>query len=388
MTDFMKRILLTMVLVFGIGKAGAQKIPEKKDVATCMEKVNGTFMERHRPAGDSVRTTVVRPSNVWTRSVYFEGLMALHSLFPLSEYTEYALTWAETNRWNFCGGPNTLDTDNQCCAQTYIDLYRMYGNPQALDNVERMVNNVVNNTTRNDWNEVSALQTAMPVYARMCALKKDMRYAERMMELYRHLRNRVGLYNPVDGLWWQSAEYMPPYKEPNGKNCYWSRGNGWALAGLARTLEEIDNALPGFADDNLRRLQDIRKSLAKDFTATAMAVKDRQREDGFWNCSLDDSLHYGGPETSATSLFIYGMAWGIRKQLLSPDIFLPTVVKGWKGLTGKAVHPEGTLGHVQGEGREPKDSQPTGYAFRTDGEDFAVGCFLLAGTELFKLLPR
>ena len=384
----MRRILLTILLIFGIGKAGAQKMPEKKNIVACMESVNDNFMKRHRPDGETVGSNTVHLSNAWTTSVYFEGLMALNRVSPQSKYTEYALIWAETNRWNFKGIPQTLDSDNQCCAQTYIDLYRMYGNPQALNHVERMVNNVVNNTTQNDWKEVSALQTAMPVYAKMCALKKDMRYVERMMELYHHLRNTIGLYNPIDGLWWQSAAYMPPYKEPNGANCYWSRGNGWALAGLARTLEEIDSAIPDFTDEELQKLKDIRHVLAMDFVSTAMAVKNRQREDGFWNCSLADSLHYGGPESTSTSLFIYGMAWGIRKHLLSPDIFLTAVLKGWRGMTEKAVHPEGTLGYVQGEGQEPKDSQPVRHAFRTEGEDFATGCFLLAGSEMFRLLPK
>ena len=36
------------------------------------------------------------------------------------------------------------------------------------------------------------------------------------------------------------------------------------------------------------------------------ALKAAQREDGFWNASLHDPTHYGGKETTGTSLFIYG----------------------------------------------------------------------------------
>ena len=31
----MRRILLTILLIFGIGKAGAQKMPEKKNIVAC-----------------------------------------------------------------------------------------------------------------------------------------------------------------------------------------------------------------------------------------------------------------------------------------------------------------------------------------------------------------
>lgn len=384
----MKRIFLIITLILGVSGTFAKKQPERKHIIACMERVNDYFMAHHHPDDDSIRTSQTYPSNAWTRSIYLEGLMALNDISPQSRYTEYALIWAETNQWNFHGGMHTLKADNQCCGQTYIDLYRLYHHPQAIANVERLLNNIVNNTTHNDWDEVNAIRTAMPLYARMGNLKKDLRYFEKMMELYRHVRNRIGLYNPTDGLWWQSAQYMPSYQEPNGTPCYWSRGNGWVIAGLARTIEEIDKVLPELNGENRQKLQNIRCSLAEDFMATVTAVQPLQRKDGFWNCSLTDPLHYGGPETSSTALFIYGMAWGVRKQMLSPDVYLPVITKGWQSIMEKAVHPEGFLGYIQGEGKEPKDGQPVTYASRQNGNDFGTGCFLMAGAEIIRLLSQ
>ena len=45
----------------------------------------------------------------------------------------------------------------------------------------------------------------------------------------------------------------------------------------------------------------------------------------------------------------------------------------------------GFLGYVQGTGKEPKDGQPVTYKSVPDFEDYGVGCFLLAGTEVYKL---
>ena len=58
-----------------------------------------------------------------------------------------------------------------------------------------------------------------------------------MWDMYSYSRNvhgKNGLFNPKDGLWWRDADFVPPYKEPNGEDCYWSRGNGWAYAALVR----------------------------------------------------------------------------------------------------------------------------------------------------------
>ena len=54
-------------------------------------------------------------------------------------------------------------------------------------------------------------------------------------------------------------------------------------------------------------------------------------------------------------------------------------------MSKEVVHPDGKLGYVQGTGKEPKDGQPVGYDKTPDFEDYGLGCFLLAGTEIYKM---
>ena len=356
-----------------------------------MALVNERFMARHPVPGDSMRANRVLPSNIWTRSVYMEGLLALNEVSPQPRYVDYAMDWAVSHLWGFRGGSHTRNANDQCCAQVYVDLYRMHRDARVLGNTERMVNNVVNSTEREDWKWAGALHMAMPVYAKMGVVKQDIRYFRTMKELYAYARDgvgQIGLFNTVEGLWWNGEDFFPPYKEPNGKNCYWSRGNGWVMAALARTLDEINRAEGLFAGGEKQELDRIRKRLTADFQTLAYAVKECQREDGFWNCSLTDEYHYGGPETTGTALFLYGLAWGMRTGVLSEKVFKSPALKAWDALMGKAVHPDGFLGYVQGTGREPKDGQPVGYDSRPDFEDFAIGCYLLAGAEMVKYLSR
>lgn len=360
-----------------------------------IELANHYFMVTHPLPGDSIKGRKLYPSNIWTRGVYFEGLIALYQIAPKTYYLDYTVQWAESNSWDLYGGHHTRNADNLCCAQTYIDLYRLgVGkdlNKDILGNVTRAVNYIVASVGREDWSWVDALQMAMPVFARMAVEKRDIRYLEAMMELYVNTRDhiaRIGLFNEIEGLWWRDQHYIPPYKEPNGKNCYWSRGNGWAYAALVRTMNELIVAKDVFEEEDKNLLNNYYQRLKSDFLKMSWSVKSCQREDGFWNRSLMDSCHYGGKETTGTALFVYGMSWGVRQKLLSPEIYYPVIEKGWNGLSSDALKADGSLGYVQGTGKEPKDGHPVDYDSRPDFDDFGLGCFLLAGTEVYRLLQE
>jgi rhamnogalacturonyl hydrolase YesR len=236
---------------------------------------------------------------------------------------------------------------------------------------------LVNTPQVGDWTWIDAIQMGMPVLAKYGATFNDSRYFDKMWDMYEFSRNKIagkGLYNQVEGLWWRDADFLPPYKEPNGKNCYWSRGNGWVYAALVRVISEIP------------KNEKHRKEYVKDFLAMSKALKACQRTDGFWNASLHDESNFGGKELTGTSLFVYGMAWGINNGILDKAEYLPIVTKAWNALITDAVHADGFLGFVQGTGKEPKDGQPVNYDKVPDFEDYGTGCFLLGGTEYYKLI--
>jgi rhamnogalacturonyl hydrolase YesR len=122
-----------------------------------------------------------------------------------------------------------------------------------------------------------------------------------------------------------------------------------------------------------------------DYKSMMNALAKVQRTDGYWNVSLHDSTNFGGKELTGTSLFVYGMAWGINNGLLEKKKYLPIVTKAWSAMAKESVHENGFLGYVQGTGKEPKESQPVTYDREPDFEDFGLGCFLLAGSEVYKL---
>ncbi|MCM1140378.1 MAG: glycoside hydrolase family 88 protein [Muribaculum sp.] len=376
----MKHIFAVLVTIVFAGTVSANDgLPSQRTVLNTLFKVNNHYLEQHpdplAPIPYPSRQRLYE-ANIWTRAVYFEGLMALHSVYPENRYFDYAMQWADGFNWGMRRDNTTSrNADNYCCAQTYIDLYRLQPQPHMLTKAKALANMLVNTPQVNDWTWIDAIQMGMPVLIKLSRETGNPAYAEKAWKMYSWTRDSLagGLYNQLQGLWWRDRDFVPPYKEPNGENCYWSRGNGWVAAALVRVLDELPS------NDAHRGTYEA------DLKAMCEALLKCQRSDGFWNVSLLDPTNYGGKELSGTALFTYAMAWGVNNHILERGKYIPTIAKAWNAMANDAVHADGSLGYVQGTGKEPKDGQPVTYHSRPDFDDFGTGCFLLAGSEVYKL---
>jgi rhamnogalacturonyl hydrolase YesR len=248
---------------------------------------------------------------------------------------------------------------------------------------------------------------SMPNFAKLGVLYNDTRYFNGMWTMYNNTRSTQGggLWNAADGLWWRDLHYTPSggtkqvmtlalhkampsnttdayIVAPNGKSLYWSRGNGWAFAALARVL------------DILPTTDSHRATYVSDFQAIAKALAAIQRSDGFWNESLSDPAHCAtislagqdGPETSGTAFFTYGLAWGIRKGILDSATYSPLLQKAWNGLSTIALQSDGLLGYTQSTGDQPcTDTVALSPTKLANFDDYGVGGLLLAGSEVYQL---
>lgn len=374
----MKKLFLFMLLGCGSVASMAQDFTTKQEVVKQMRLANDYFMEKWPDPGKTIITNKERRGNIWTRGVYYEGLMAFYKIDPAKRYYDYAVDWAEKHDWKPVRGEvYTRHADNQNCGMTYIDLYRIDPQPVRLEAIKANIDSVISSGRYNDWTWIDAIQMAMPIFVKLGVTLNDTKYFDYMYKMYHHIKyveGGNGLYNPEDKLWWRDKDFVPPYTEPNGEDCYWSRGNGWVLAALALVLQELPTSDPHYAE------------YLADFKNLAEGVAPLQREDGFWNVSLHDPNHFGGKETSGTALFVYGMAWGMNNGILDKTTYLPIVEKGWTAITSEALQPNGFLGYVQSTGKEPKDGQPVTVDKMPDFEDYGLGCVLLAGTEIYKMV--
>ena len=386
----MKKTIIVLVALIGMMTSATAQ----NQVLEAAQRTNNYFMAKYSDPTVPTNVKKVRPSSLWTRAVYYEGLMALHAIDPQQRYIDYAMTWADFHKWTPRNGVNTCDADDQCCGQTYVELAALKGGDQQallanvianLDyqmvtpNTKKQTSTPKAKTNVNSlygwWTWIDAIQMAMPLYMQVGKLNNEQKYRDHAMQMYRWTRNECGggLFNTKSGLWWRDADYVPPYKEKDGNDCYWSRGNGWVYAALVRCMNQLSPKSKEY------------KELKKDFLLMSAGLLSCQHADGFWHASLVSDADYPTPEMTGTALFLYGMAWGIQQGLLKAKTYRPACDKAWQALQS-CVHNDGFLGWNQGTGKDPSAGQPVTFTSVPDFEDYGTGCFLLGASEYYKLI--
>lgn len=369
------RKLITLLAIAALTLPAAAQNEKQTEVINAARSVNDYFMTKYADPTLPTNVKKIRPSSLWTRAVYYEGLMALYEIDNNPKYIDYTDTWANFHKWTPRNGITTRDADDQCCEQIYLDRFTATGDSAKFYPTRENLIGQMSETQIGYWTWIDAIQMAMPAYAQMYKITGNRAYIDHAMKMYRWSRNECGggLFNVKDGLWWRDADYVPPYKEQDGKDCYWSRGNGWVLAALVRVMNQLSPKDKAY------------KELKKDFLMMCKGLSTCQREDGFWNVSLVSPTTYSGKETTGTSLFLYGISWGLQKGYLKQSVYRPIADKAWNAMLKDAIHNDGFLGYVQGTGKDPAAGQPVTFDKVPDFEDFGVGCFLLGASEYYKL---
>ncbi len=301
--------------------------------------------------------------NGWVRSVFHTGMLAAYRALGDAKYHDYTLRWGQANGWRLFSNANgPRFADNQACVQSYAELY--LETPIAQNSVmiaaaqttfDAMVASP--QAGRVEWHWCDALYMAPAAMARVAQATGKTQYLTLMDDMFRD--TKAFLYDPVQSLFWRDSNFI-------NTNTYWSRGNGWVVGGIARILEVLPSTDSRRADYETL------------LTQMASKLRTVQASDGFWRSSLTQPNAYTTPETSGTTFFCYGIAWGINHGILDRATYLPTVTKAWAAL-GTAVSAQGRLGWVQAVGFQPGPSTVD------STNDYATGAFLLAGSEVMKL---
>ncbi len=363
-----------------------------QDIMWQSEKVAAYFMNKYPDVGaKSYVGGKERNSKIWTRGVFYEGLLNLCREDPRDEWLKYALDWGEFHKWVSSSDTEAKrhNADYQCCGQAYLEMYMMDPRPVRMEHIKKRIDQMIATGRVNYWTWVDAIQMSMPVIAMLGDITGDTSYWEYMYDAYMYTRDEQGgskkgggepLLNTSTGLWYRDAGFDPPYRDKveTDKDCYWSRGNGWVYMALARVLRFTPADEPH------------RQQYTDDFVLMSRGLLDCQRADGSWNVSLAAPTNFGsagseGPEMTGTALFVGGMAWGVREGLLDAETYIPAIEKGWEAMS-KAVHDDtGFVGYLQGTGSKPEDGGPITYDSVPDFEDFGIGCWLWGAAEVHAL---
>lgn len=307
----------------------------------------------------------------WVNAAFYTGVMALSQASGNSAYRASIEAIAEQHDWKLrlrTDGSGFRHADDHCMGQSYVELYLSAEAPDLvqMQDVKDRFDAVMADPKpgRVDYNWCDALFMGPPTWARLAAALDDATYLDYMNNLW--WDSTAFLYDPVEHLYYRDQSYFDD-REPNGEKVFWSRGNGWVIAGLVRILQFMPLAYPD---------RPLYESLLREMSTRLAGI---QGENGLWTSSLLYPERFDfEPEVSGSAFFTYAIAYGVNEGILDSAVFGPVLERAWAGMT-RQQRSDGHIRFIQQVGAGPA---------RYDGiatvKDYGYGAYLLAGTEMLR----
>jgi len=314
----------------------------------------------------------------WVQGALFVGLtdMADHSDKP--HYRQVILSRGAANKWEL--GRRLYHADDHVIGQSYLWALRHGAGPQSIVPLRASFDKILANPSQDDlihheysapggagcderWCWCDAIFMAPATWLELANATGDRRYRDFAKAEFWAATDM--LYDKEEHLYFRDSRFFDR-RDLNGNKVFWSRGDGWVLAGLARMIPLLPQGDP----DRARM-----ETLFRDMSAK---LKQIQKPDGFWAPSLLGDAEAALPESSGTGFYVYALAWGVKAGVLDRATYEPTIRKGWAALVS-AVHEDGRFGYVQ-----PISDRPDNVGY-DDTQYYGVGAFLLAATAVADL---
>jgi unsaturated rhamnogalacturonyl hydrolase len=300
----------------------------------------------------------------WTFAALYTGFVAVPKAANGEKYQKAMLQMAQKFNWQ--PGPRVPNADDAAIGQTYLDLHFRHHDPAMLAPIREREDAVMalpDNPEKPLWWWCDALFMGPPVFTKLSRATKDRKYLD-FMDHQWWITSEL-LYSPSNHLYFRDKSFLDMH-EANGYSIFWSRGNGWVFAGLAKVLAEMPKDYPS------------RAKYVTQFKEMAEELASLQGPDGLWRPGLLDADAYPLPENSGSAFFVFGFAYGINSGILDRAKYQPVVQKAWTGLLSH-IYEDGRLGCIQPVGAAPGDyTAASSYVFGT-------GAFLLAGSEVYRM---
>jgi len=304
--------------------------------------------------------------NGWVPASFYIGMITAYEATQDKYYLKRTQKWAKKNNYEL--GPRLRHADDHACGSVYLSLPSSFSSDEQLVSVRAVYDSLMATPVpgREDWWWCDALFMSPPTLAQLGKVTGEKKYFTYLHQMYWDTAEH--LFDKNEALFYRDQRYFYR-RSASGKKVFWSRGNGWVFAGLPRIIS------------NLPEKDKQRTSYIELFKTLAGSLSALQGQDGLWRSSLLDAQEYPNPESSGSGFIIYALAWGINNGYLDHGVYGPIVWKGWRELV-QTVHPNGKIGWVQDIGMDPKD-----VSFN-DTHAYGAGAFLLAGSEMIKILKN
>ncbi len=368
----MRTAVSVLALLLVATPAAAQQVPSRDAVLAVLKSEASAEVARLKNLDahpELPHDSVTGLTANWVSGTFLIGAERLSQATDVPEVREYTLRAAARFNYALAGAEapvNMINANNVTIGDVYESVYQRTGQAGVILPLQQRLDYTLPYLTKTPvpqrltWWWCDALFMAPAVYVRMSQITGDRKYIDAMDVQWWRVYDR--LWDDKEHLFARDERFIDR-RDGNGKKIFWSRGEGWVIAGLARMLEAMPADYPS------------RPKYVKVYQQMAARLIELQGEDGLWRSSLIDPAAFPEPETSGTALETYALAFGVNHGLLDRKTYLPHVLKAWAGLNAHIL-PSGILGQVQTAGDQPVPTMPDTTTM------YASGAFIMAGLEI------
>ena len=319
----------------------------------------------------------------WGEGVQHIGLMKIYERTKDTRYADYVENWTalylgrDINELLNIDGKRRPERQGYCGhwspGTAILYLHQARGKPEHLKLAESVADFIRAGAERSPegglghwlgshqyW--VDTLYMACPLLTGLGKLQRKPEYIEdaagQILSYAKHMQEEK------NGLFYHIWDWSKNERSPS----LWGRGNGWVLMSIADTMEFLPRKHKSYAPLRQVALQ------------MAAGLKTTQDAGGMWHTVLDDHASY--PESSATSMFCYGLLKLVRLKVLPASGNVDMARKAWKAVNERYVENGVVKGVSAGTG--PGNSEhykkiPLG------SQTWGAGAYLMAGSEMDRL---
>jgi unsaturated rhamnogalacturonyl hydrolase len=313
----------------------------------------------------------------WTNGAYYTGVMKAHQNTNNQAFYDAMLAMGKRVKWQTW--ERLFHADDVVISNAYLHLKKLGNSEVDLTATDKFIQ--AHLFEPQDWKVgkgnkeqvilwwwCDALFMAPPLLTKYGVMKNDMKYLDEMHKYY--MESYKLLFDKDENLFFRDNRFVNEnpnvQREKNGKKVFWSRGNGWVIAGLALLLEDMPKNY-----QHRPFYEDLYKKMSK-------RILDLQPEDGLWRTSLLAPENFNHGEVSGSGFHTFALAWGVNNGLLEAKTYRPAVLKAWNAIA-ECQQENGKVGWVQNIGFDPKPADKDSW------QNFGTGAFLMAGSEVMKM---
>lgn len=256
----------------------------------------------------------------------------------------------------------------------FVEAYKLCENKEIAHIIDVLEYAVENNVPRFDdgtyyrvysmW--ADDIFMSCPFLTRLGLMRNDAGYFDKVLKQLLGFKKR--LYMEDKKIY--SHIFLPEIGLAN--RVPWGRGNGWIFNALSDACVNIPDSFTG------------KRQIEEMFVEFAYGIKALQDESGLWHQVLDCEDSY--LETSASAMFLLGIARGIKIGLLKENDFYDCIINAYEGIINKCIDSDGNVyGVCRGSGFSmDKEYYKTLGTIKND--DHGTGVVLSALSELYNII--